>query len=169
MPTHAVGTLTFAFPAGWLAEPFDELPFYRKRFNGLAGSKAVDLIAVAPGDQAVWLIEVKDYRNHRRTKTAPLVDEFAAKVRDSLACIPCMAVNADGMRDVTIAKAALRSSTIRIVLHVEQARKPSKLFPWVADPKTVRDQVRRLVRAADPKALVGDSTTLAPHVAWTVT
>lgn len=32
----------------------------------------------------LWLIEVKDYRQHHRTKTIPLIDELAAKLQDTL-------------------------------------------------------------------------------------
>lgn len=169
MPTIVEGQLTFTFPAGWQAEKFDDLTFYRKHFNAMASSKAVDIIAVTPDKQELWLIEVKDYRQHSRTKPGSLFEEFATKVRDTLACLPCMAIHANVPGDLTIAKAALKAKSIRVVLHVEQPRSPSKLFPWVIDPKTARDIVRKVARAADPHGLAGDMAVLTGKISWSVT
>lgn len=168
MTTIPEGILCFTFPAPWLAEKFDQLPFYRKEVNGLAHSKAVDIVAVAPRGQGLWLIEVKDYRQHPRTKATDLFEEVAAKVRDSLAGLACMAWRANASNERALAKAALQAKTLRVVLHLEQPRSQSKLFPWVIDPKTAQDQLRRALRAADPHPLVGDRDLLANRVPWTV-
>ena len=49
------------------------------------GCKAVDFVVVASGSRKVlWLVEVKDYRRHTRTKAIDLPREVALTIRDSL-------------------------------------------------------------------------------------
>ena len=65
---------------------YDETHFYRKHFQHCAASKCVDLVAFnTDTNEPLWLIEIKDYRAQRRTKTQDLCDELAQKVRDTLA------------------------------------------------------------------------------------
>ncbi|GAL95856.1 hypothetical protein N44_04712 [Microcystis aeruginosa NIES-44] len=49
----------------------------------LDGIKGVDLIAIARQD--IWLIEVKDYRQSRRTKAQYLAEEVTEKVLYTIA------------------------------------------------------------------------------------
>ena len=78
------GDLTFSFSAGCQTSKYDDWSFYRKQFQAVAGqSRAVDILCVE-GD-ASWLIEIKDYRQHNRTKPSDIADELAIKVRDTLA------------------------------------------------------------------------------------
>jgi len=96
MPTLVVDTLTFDFPAGWIASKYDGWSFYRHRFSHfLRGMKAVDILAIAPNG-TVFLIEVKDYRRHPRTKTIRVADEVAKKVSDTLAAMLPSKINGDG-------------------------------------------------------------------------
>ena len=68
------GGLTFSFPDHCEAGKYDEWSFYREQFQSAAGgSKAVDMLCIA--DDVAWLIEVKDYRHHRRAKAIDLCDE----------------------------------------------------------------------------------------------
>ena len=71
-----------------------------------AGVKAVGIVAV---DQmsTVWLIEVKDYRFHERTKAIDIADEIAIKVRDSLAMFLAAAMNANNTNEKTMARAVV--------------------------------------------------------------
>lgn len=57
------------------------------------GIKAVDIIAIDP-QKTVWLIEAKDYRTHRRSKTIPIIDEIWQKVFATLAALLPAKVNA---------------------------------------------------------------------------
>ena len=108
--------LTFTFPSSWQVSKADEWSFYRnqfaKRFDGVRlackkcnaevrcrecntvktiGTKAVDILAI-DSESVAWLIEVKDYRRHQRTKAINLADEIAVKVRDSLAMFIVLAM-----------------------------------------------------------------------------
>ena len=86
------GNLEFRFQSD--AAHYDEWAFYRNQFQRVAGgSKAIDFICLA--GRGTWLIEVKDYRVHPRTKPSCLCDEVAIKVRDTLAGIAAARCNAN--------------------------------------------------------------------------
>ncbi len=87
------GSLRFTFEIP--ARKYDDWAFYRNRINVLAGgAKAVDFLAL--GNDELWLVEVKDYRVHPRTKPSALPQEIAEKVRDTLAGLVCVAFNGLG-------------------------------------------------------------------------
>jgi hypothetical protein len=107
MPSISEGALTFQFPNNWQATKFDEWSFYRNQFQSVCGgAKAVDLLAIAP-DHQLWIIEVKDYRQHPRAKTLDLVNEVACKVRDSLAALVAARVNANEAGEQELSRVAL--------------------------------------------------------------
>jgi len=185
------GSLTFTFPDGWRASKADEWSFYRNQFeryfDGVrlackkcnaeirchqcntaktVGVKAVDMLAIAPGTVA-WLVEVKDYRRHQRTKAIDLADEVAVKVRDSLAMFAAASKTASDPDERQDAAAVGNASTIRVVLHLEQVRKPSKLFPRAVDPANVRQRLRQLIKFVDPHPRVVETGAIG-EVAWSV-
>ena len=95
MPEIIEGRLTFSFPVDWRVSKFDKWIFYRNQFQQVCrGVKAVDILAVE-AKACLWTIEVKDYRQHRRTKTIDLAVEIAEKVRDSLAALVAVHANAN--------------------------------------------------------------------------
>ena len=84
MTTITEGALTFSFPAGCQASKYDDWSFYSNQFQPVAnGCKAIDILCVE--GNVSWLIEVKDYRWHPRTKAIDIAGELATKVRDTLA------------------------------------------------------------------------------------
>ena len=88
------GALTFSFPDHCETSEYDKWSFYCKKFQSMAGgSKAVDILCLTNG--VAWLVEIKDYRIHRRTKPIDLWDEVAAKVRDTLSGLAAASANAD--------------------------------------------------------------------------
>jgi hypothetical protein len=97
MPSLTIEQLKFTFPDAWNISKYDDWSFYRNQFcRFLTGAKAVDLPAVCP-EGILFLIEVKDYRLHRRTKdkVISLADEVTKKVLDTLAAmLPCR-INGD--------------------------------------------------------------------------
>ncbi|MHC5538328.1 hypothetical protein ACYOEI_08875 [Singulisphaera rosea] len=89
--TFEEGFLTFVFDDEWLAVKYDEHPDYRGRIRNLPETKAVDFAAIGSGN-ALFLIEVKDFRGHRienrdRLRDDDLAIEVAQKVRDTIAGI----------------------------------------------------------------------------------
>lgn len=167
MPSITEGQLIFDFPNDWQASKFDEWSFYRNQFQQVCGgAKAVDILAIAP-NACFWKIEVKDYRQHRRTKVIDLAEEIAIKVRDSLAALVAARANANDANEKAMAEAALRCPKLRVVLHLEQPAKHSKLFPRAIDPAKVQQRLKQLINAIDPHPLVLEISRMN-GAAWSV-
>src|SRR4051794_2937044 len=106
MPAITEGKLTFNFPVGWLAEKYDDWAHYRNQFIKVcSGTKAVDVLAVQAGT-CCWLLEIKDYRRYRRTKTINLAEEVAGKVRDTLAGLVSAQLRANDASEMAAARRA---------------------------------------------------------------
>ncbi|MDY6991965.1 MAG: hypothetical protein SVR94_05080 [Pseudomonadota bacterium] len=159
--------MIFEFPSQWKVSKFDDWSFYRQHFQKCAESKAVDILAIEPNKTCLWLIEIKDYRQYRRTKAAELPDEIAIKVRDTLAALVAAKVNANNPTEKSFAKAALSCCQLKIVLHLEQPAKPSKLFPKPFNPPHVRQRLKQLIKAIDAHPKVLARTRMA-QVDWRV-
>ena len=162
------GGLGFSFPDHCEAGKYDEWAFYRNQFQPVAGgSKAVDIVCVA--EDAAWLIEVKDYRRHPRTKPSDLDDELAGKVRDTLAGLAAASANADCQEERTLARRALAKHRWRVALHLEQPRAPSRLRRRPVDVASVlAKMLSRKLKAVDPHPLVLDRGTRRSDIPWTV-
>ncbi len=164
------GKITFTFPAAWKADTYDKWKFYRTHFAKICKkTKAIDILALEPNNQCAWLIEVKDYRKHRRTKPSELAEEISCKMKDTLACLACGRLNANKPSEQKLSEQTMQVDQLRVVLHLEQPKKHSKLFPRVIDPADVQLKLRKLVKAIDPHPLVLEKATCVGKVAWTVT
>lgn len=157
------GKLEFTFPQDCTASKYDEWAFYRNQFGNVAESKAVDFLCIHDG--YAWLVEVKDYRRSPRTKPTEIHAEVASKVRDTLAGLAAARMNAADP-EKNEARQALNQRRWRVALHLEQARRPSRLRRTVADPATLRIELRRAVKAIDAHAVVIDSQR--GQVPWAV-
>ena len=161
------GDLKFTFPDHCEVGKYDEWSFYRNQFNPIAGgSKAVDILCVSAN--AAWLIEVKDYRQHRRMKRSDIEDELAGKVRDTLAGLAAASANANDLNERALARRALRARRWRVALHLEQPRVSTRLRPKPFDVANVRLKLRGKVKAVDPHALTLAREKDSPNVPWTV-
>ncbi|MDM8562499.1 hypothetical protein QUF54_04015 [Candidatus Marithioploca araucensis] len=58
------GYLAFEFGDRWRVFKLDEHRDYRERIGKLGGSKAIDFLGILD-NQALYFIEVKDFREHR--------------------------------------------------------------------------------------------------------
>ncbi len=162
------GQLQFTFPDDTVATQYDEWEFYRKRFNSaFGGTKAVDILHV-DADKTAWLIEVKDYRVNRRTKPSDLGDEIAIKVRDTLAGMVAARFQANNSAEQQAAKRVLQAQRLKIVLHLEQPQKPSKLFPQVVKPADIKQRLKTLLKSVDSHPIVVNQHTLKTTMNWTV-
>lgn len=166
MPSLSEGQLTFNFPDNWRASKYDEWSFYRNQFQRVSDAKAVDILAIDPGG-CVWTIEIKDYRQHQRTKTIDLATEIAEKVRDSLAALVAARLNANDAEEKAMAVSALRCRGLRVVIHLEQPIKHSKLFPRAIDPADVKQRLKQLIKAIDPHPLVVEMSRMG-NIIWSV-
>lgn len=167
MTTIVEGDLTFDFPCNSEAGKYDEWAFYRNQFQPIAnGSKAVDILCVE--DDSAWLIEIKDYRNHPRTRVIDLADEVAIKVRDTLAGLATAAKSAYDPNERKLAKQALRKSRWRVVLHLEQRTCPHRLWPKPIDvAKLLQDFRKKRLKAVDAHPIICDQDT-CHGLPWTV-
>lgn len=169
MQTIEEGDLSFSFPDGTVAEKYDDWAFYQNRFqSAFGGTKAVDILHVDA--RQTWLIEVKDYRSHRRTKIVDIGDEIAVKVRDTLAGLVAAKCNATDEKERIAAHAALKRNRFRVVLHIEQPGKPSRLFPQVVDPSKLLLKLKQCLRSVDPHPRITDRKRLntATDMKWTL-
>lgn len=154
-----VDGLKFDFPASWSASKYDDWNFYRNQFLRIgSGMKAVDLIALSA--DTTWMIEVKNYRFHRRTKTVDIHQEFADKVIHTLSALLPAKVNANDIAERDFAAKALRTKQLRLVLHLEQPAKHSKLFPRAIDPANVQLKLRQKLKAIDPHPIVSETAEM---------
>ena len=169
MPSVTVDRFLFDLPTGWTWLKYDECTYYRNCFNDLASSKAVDLLALAPQRAELWMVEVKDYRSHRRTKPGNLFKEIARKVRDTLAGLAAGRSVASDPTSRTFAADAMRANRLRVAFLLEQPQKPSKLFPQVINPATANTALKKALRAVDPHPFLGSASDLSAKTAWTVT
>ncbi len=165
MTTLREGRVSWTFGDGWTATKYDDWSFYRNQFTGLAGgSKAVDILALDPDIEVLWMVEAKDFTTEPRDRSKPeLWLEVAQKVRDTLAGIVAAAcVTCD---EQALARSLLGAKKLRVVLHLEQPSKPSKLFPQSYDPADILDKLRVAVRAVDAHPRVVD--TKSKGLPWT--
>jgi hypothetical protein len=166
MTNVQVDSLTFTFPPSWEAYKYDEWAFYRNQFSKMwSGIKAVDLIAI--DSQEIWLIEAKDYRQQPRTKPIDLADEVAKKVFCTLAAMLPAKVNASDISEKNFATKVTHGKSLRVVLHLEQPVKTSKLFPRAIEPSNVQLKLRGIIKPIDPHPMVVESTQMQ-GLAWTV-
>lgn len=169
MPTLPVGSLTFGFPDSWEAQQYDAWTFYLRHFQGCRPSmKAVDLLAWDPAARATWLVEVKDYRRHPRTKAVDLHREVADKVLDTLSALLPAAVQANVPEERDLARKVLGAREVRVLLHLEQPATHSALFPRALDPADVQQKLRQVLRPVDPHCRVAETGRLMGGLAWTV-
>lgn len=162
------GRLTFHFPDNASVSQYDDWAFYRRQFNAcFGGTKAIDFLYVDA--EVTWLIEVKDYRAHRRSKAINLGDEVAIKVRDTLAGLAAAQCNANDQEERRLASQALQGRRFNVVLHLEQPEKQSKLFPRAVDPANVKIKLKQTLRAVDCHPKIVNQNNLTANMGWTVT
>jgi hypothetical protein len=166
-PVLIEGALTFTFPPQSTASKYDDWAHYRNQFQTTCGgSKAVDMVYT--DGQMTWIIEVKDFRQHQRVKQIDLSDEIALKVRDTLAGLVSAKFHANDPDEKRCATAILRSKKIRVVCHIEQPAKHSRLFPRAIEPDNLALKLRTLIKAIDPHPAVVDRHSLHADMPWNV-
>ena len=161
------GDLKFSFPDCCEVGQYDQWSFYRNQFQSVAGeSKAVDILCLA--EDAAWLVEIKDYRQHPREKSTDLGDEIATKVRDTLSGLAAASANANDDEERTLARRMLAKRRWRVVLHLEQPQVRSRLRPTPFNLADVELKLRGQLKAVDAHPLVLDRHTERTNIPWTV-
>lgn len=146
MPQVLVDGLTFGFPAGWMAEKYDEWAYYRHQFikqgNHIA---AVDVLAVSPSQDA-YLIEAKDYRHPETVKPSGLPEAVANKVLHTLAAMLPASLRANEASEKAMSAEVLKCRSLRVVLHIEQ---PPRHKPKV-NLADIKQKLKAKLHAIDP-------------------
>jgi len=167
MQRFNVDGLVFDFPDDWQVSKYDDWSFYKNQFSRMwNGIKALDLLAIDT-DKTAWLIEVKDYRVNPRTKPSDLAEEIAHKVFDTLAAIIPAKIQASDPDEKKLACTLSTARKLRVVLHLEQPAKHSKLRPRAINPADVQQKIRQLLKPVDAHSLVVDSVSMK-KLGWDV-
>ena len=146
--TADVDGMRLTMPAGWWVWKYDESDFHQNQFQSFARVKAMDAVALEQG-QTLWLIELKDYRQNKRSKPSSVFDEVAGKVRDTLAGLAAARVRANVRQEKTLAQQAMTCTNVRVVLQLAQSGCPHRLFPQVIDPADGDLKLRKVVKQVD--------------------
>lgn len=166
--SYTEGRLRFEFANVDFAEQYDEWSHYRNQSCGICGgSKAVDFLCLQTN--ICWLIEVKDYRQHQRTKPSLLADELALKVRDTIAGLVSAKMNANDVNEKRVAAASLNCTSIRVAIHLEQPRRATRLRPRVVEPATLKQQLQQRLKAIDAHPVVFDQHSIPYNLSLIVT
>lgn len=167
MQRFNIDGLSFDFPDEWHVDKYDEWSFYRNQFIRMRdGIKSLDLLAI-DSDKTAWLIEVKDYQQYPRTKPSELPREIADKVFDTLAAMLPAKLNASDEKEKQIANKVIASRKVRIVLHLEQPAKHSKLRPRAINPADIELKLRQLLKPIDAHPLVAERSSMR-NLPWIV-
>lgn len=167
MATLQEGLLKFYFPDHWLISKYDEWPFYKNQFQySCLGCKAVDFLAFDTERKELWLIEVRDYRVHRRSKEITMWDEMALKTLHTLSGLVAAKVNSTD-ETKSFAEHSVACTRLRVVLHLEQPKHHSKLYPRIFNLADVQQKLRQLLKPIDAHPRVMEIDRM-PNVAWTV-
>jgi hypothetical protein len=102
-------------------------------------------------------------------KVSAPASRIQVKVRDTLAGLAAAKSNANNQSERACARKALKKNRLRVVLHLEQPRKPSKLFPQAVDPSKLIMKLKQVLKAVDPHPVIVDQTCLKPDMHWQVT
>lgn len=159
--------LNFDFPDEWKVSKYDDWSYYQNQFKKIRnGIKALDLLAVDPRKTA-WMIEAKDYRTNQRTKPSCLAEEVTNKVFDTLAALLPAKIHANDASEKEMARAVIGSLNLRVVLHLEQPTKHSKLRPRAIDPANLQIKMRCLLKPIDAHPLVVEMAAMR-NLGWHV-
>ena len=84
------------------------------------------------------------------------MDELAIKVRDTMAGLVSAKFNGIVDCEVEAARKFLFAKKLRVVLHLEQARKPSRLYPLVVEKAHIKQKLTQKLRFADAHPKICD-------------
>ncbi len=162
-----VDGLSFRFPKEWTVLKWDDTAFQKRFQKTGVGTKSCDLVAMAPKGDVVWLIEVKDYRQHKREKSIDLCEEIGCKARDTLAALWSAQRNANAGEEREFAAAARKRMEVRVALHLEGIGNLSKLMPKNKFEADLAAKLKQNLHALDPHPVL---TSIAEprHVPWSV-
>ena len=148
------GQLIFEFDSALSTIKYDVSSYYMKHFQNKCHTenKAVDIIAY--DKEFVWLIEIKDFRNHGRSKEQSLCEELSQKIRDTLAGLfGAKFYRSHSGDEKLFFKGILVCQRIYFVLHMELDHNPSKC-KQIYDPADIKQKLKSTLKAINPGILI---------------
>ncbi len=167
MNVFTEGRLSLTFPDGWSVSQYDRWGFFDRFKSACNGNKGVDLLALDALDNGLWLIELKDYRQHPHQKNIPLWEEMALKVRDTLAGLASAKFNASGS-ELVFAQKFLGAQRLSVVLHLERPAHPSRLFGTLPENADLTMKLKQLLKPIDAHPRVTSIDMPLPGAPWRV-
>jgi len=161
------GKLRYTFAKGWIVTQYDRWRFYERFKTACGGNKGVDLLALSPSGTTLYLIQLKDYRSKPRTKDLPIWNEFALKVRDTLAGLYAAAINGES-DEKHFAQRCLGATTLSAVLHLERAAHPSRLFAALPERADMVAKLKKTLRKIDAHPRVIEIDAPLSGAPWSV-
>jgi flagellar basal body rod protein FlgC len=159
--------LNFEFPESFDVIKYDESQFFQSHFKKISnGIKAVDIIAVS--ESTTYLIEVKDY-THPDTKSegVNLVNIVIEKVLSTLSALMPMKNNAHLDNEKNLARKALITTKIVIVLHVEIPPRTKKIKQSFINLSNLQMELKKKIKPIDPHPKVVSMNKMG-HLPWKV-
>lgn len=145
------GRYDFVFDRGWLAEKYDDWSHYETLKGlcvraGRVALKACDFVAT--NGHKAYLIEVKDYGYPGAAAPADLPQVISLKALDTLAGL--VSARAKGGQESLIARKALSSQSIKLVVAIGMPEGVRKLMPPQMFLANVRQSIHARTKAVLP-------------------
>jgi|GEM_PF-4250942 len=159
-------SLEFTFPTGYEAFKLDEVSYYRSHLqNKFSGTKSVDFVCYETNGTNAYLIEVKDYSTHARTKKIPIEEEISLKVRDSLWILSAIANECNDTNVSALARQFHAKTKIHVYLHLEQPYTARAFHPILSEAN-LTTALNRILKPVTGKARLSNITRNGSP--WTV-
>lgn len=162
--------LAFHFSANMGALAYDQSAHYQSLQPRPMG---VDIVAsrLTAQPEAVWLVEVKDFRTLAGVPKAESAEDLAPSVKGKVEdTLKALASWPESDSDYPHANRAKQAFTRRVVLHLEPHAGTSKLFSVVPSAANVRQRLVQLLKDVDSNPLVLNmANTKKAEVPWSVT
>ena len=163
------GQLIFEFDSTLSTIKYDDSSYYKRHFQNQCHTKnkAVDIIAY--NKEFVWVIEIKDFRKHGRSKEQSLCEELSQKIRDTLAGLFGAKFYLSHSYDEKLFfKDILACQRIYFVLHMEQGHNPNKR-KQIYDRADIKQKLKNTLKAIDPHILIRNKDDQqSDEIPWSV-
>jgi len=166
MPVIVEDNLEFSFPNTFEAFKLDNVQYYLSHLQSkFGGSKSVDFVCYEKNGPRAYLIEVKDYSVHARTKSVPIENEISLKVRDSLWILSAIA-NQSGDQNISAkAREFHRKTSVSVYLHLEQPHTLRAFHPIISETN-LTIALNKILKKISGKTRI--SNTRTQGLPWTV-
>ncbi|MFZ2274270.1 hypothetical protein [Corynebacterium variabile] len=157
----------FFFTDGTETLIYDECSFYRRKLQGSANARGVDVVVVQSSQDTTFFIEAKDYTRHGSEQPAlsDLADTVIRKFLDTLAGLELISRGTTG--DQAFAVQALTQRRLRLCVAVEFPDRGDRLNPPKKTLADFKALLTRRTRFLELKPIVTANHHPVASVPWT--